>query len=104
MSPPIGSLRDLLPGPVAAAVATLAAPLLLVVLAIIIVREHARRRGMPPGPRGIPFIGNKHQVPVVKPWRTFAEWNRRYGAWSFDAGGHMAAGSRLPPPVPRRSC
>ncbi|OBZ66931.1 3-hydroxyphenylacetate 6-hydroxylase [Grifola frondosa] len=34
---------------------------------------------MPPGPRGLPFIGNKHQVPSIKPWRQFAEWNRQYG-------------------------
>ena len=34
---------------------------------------------MPPGPRGLPFLGNKHQVPAVKPWRTFAKWNQEYG-------------------------
>ncbi|EGO01020.1 hypothetical protein SERLA73DRAFT_71993 [Serpula lacrymans var. lacrymans S7.3] len=35
---------------------------------------------MPPGPPGLPWIGNKHQMPAVKPWRKFAEWNTQYGS------------------------
>ena len=58
-----------------------ATPLLLTLLTLLIVREHTRKQNMPPGPRGLPFIGNKHQVPSVKPWRKFAEWNRQYGAY-----------------------
>ncbi|KAJ7594361.1 cytochrome P450 [Mycena floridula] len=37
------------------------------------------RARMPPGPLGIPFIGNRYQIPGVKPWVKFAEWNRLYG-------------------------
>lgn len=44
-------------------------------------RAHRLRQRMPPGPRGVPFIGNKHQVPAIKPWRKFEEWNNQYG-WS----------------------
>ncbi|KAI5118126.1 hypothetical protein M0805_008034 [Coniferiporia weirii] len=34
---------------------------------------------MPPGPFGLPFIGNKHQMPAVKPWRAFEKLNKQYG-------------------------
>ncbi|TFY79497.1 hypothetical protein EWM64_g4512 [Hericium alpestre] len=40
----------------------------------------ARRRRMPPGPLGLPWVGNRHQVPSIKPWRQFAKWNRQYGS------------------------
>lgn len=40
---------------------------------------YARRRRMPPGPKGLPFVGNKHQVPSIKPWRMFKKWNEQYG-------------------------
>ena len=56
-----------------------ALPILLAILASVLVREHSRRWNMPPGPRGLPFIGNKHQMPSIKPWRKFAEWNKEYG-------------------------
>lgn len=54
--------------------------ILLASAVFVLVRHHVRSRNMPPGPRGLPFIGNKHQVPSIKPWRRFAEWNRQYGA------------------------
>lgn len=38
-----------------------------------------RRKRMPPGPMGLPWIGNKNQVPAIKPWRKFKEWNKQYG-------------------------
>ena len=56
------------------------APLAIGLLAFFLVRQYVQRRSMPPGPRGVPFIGNKHQVPSIKPWRKFAEWNKQYGA------------------------
>ncbi|KAG1819304.1 uncharacterized protein BJ212DRAFT_1345370 [Suillus subaureus] len=37
-----------------------------------------RRRTMPLGPLGLPWICNRHQMPTVKPWRMFAKWNEQY--------------------------
>ncbi|KAG2337086.1 cytochrome P450 [Suillus weaverae] len=36
----------------------------------------------PPGPRGWPLIGNIQDIPHIKPWLTFAEWGKKYGAIS----------------------
>ncbi|KAG2039206.1 cytochrome P450 [Suillus americanus] len=33
----------------------------------------------PPGPRGLPLVGNIRDIPHVKPWLTFAEWGKKYG-------------------------
>ncbi|GLB41345.1 putative cytochrome P450 family protein [Lyophyllum shimeji] len=34
---------------------------------------------LPPGPRGLPIIGNVADMPSKKDWLTFAEWGRKYG-------------------------
>ncbi|KAG1737603.1 cytochrome P450 [Suillus lakei] len=36
----------------------------------------------PPGPRGWPLVGNIQDMPQIKPWLTFAEWGKKYGAIS----------------------
>ncbi|KAF8888833.1 cytochrome P450 [Infundibulicybe gibba] len=51
----------------------------LALITILAIKWYRLRASMPPGPRGIPWIGNRHQLPSVKPWRKFAEWNRQYG-------------------------
>ncbi|THU89093.1 cytochrome P450 [Dendrothele bispora CBS 962.96] len=33
----------------------------------------------PPGPRGIPVLGNLFQLDNVKPWHTFVKWQESYG-------------------------
>lgn len=54
-----------------------------------------RKKRMPPGPVGLPWIGNRNQVPVIKPWRKFKEWNKQYGipaaiADAYSTGMFMA--------------
>jgi hypothetical protein len=34
---------------------------------------------MPPGPKGIPILGNLLQVPLSKPWFLFEELGKKYG-------------------------
>ncbi|KAF5372141.1 hypothetical protein D9758_005058 [Tetrapyrgos nigripes] len=33
----------------------------------------------PPGPRGLPLLGNALQLPTVQPWHTLAKWKKMYG-------------------------
>ncbi|KAH7886958.1 cytochrome P450, partial [Phlebopus sp. FC_14] len=33
----------------------------------------------PPGPKGLPLVGNFFDVPTEKPWETFSKWRKEYG-------------------------
>ena len=37
----------------------------------------------PPGPKGMPLVGNIADMPSVKPWLTFAQWGQKYGKCPF---------------------
>lgn len=47
-------------------------------LAVLIYDAVIRLR-MPPGPRPLPFLGNKLQIPPTKQWVQFQEWSKKYG-------------------------
>lgn len=49
------------------------------VLAIISYRYYAFRRKLPPGPPGIPILGNLREMPKTHPWRTHTQMHRKYG-------------------------
>ncbi|KAI0701989.1 cytochrome P450 [Cytidiella melzeri] len=40
---------------------------------------HSATRSSPPGPRGLPFVGNAFQIPVDRQWLKFDQWIREYG-------------------------
>lgn len=62
----------------------LAVPLALVVLKIahVIIRTSRLRKVMPPGPAGVPLLGNVLQLGDSQ-WLKFTEWKEKYGSSSF---------------------
>ena len=46
----------------------------------IAVALRRRRSGSaPPGPAGLPFLGNLLDLPTSQPWLAFAQWSARWG-------------------------
>jgi hypothetical protein len=37
---------------------------------------------LPPGPKRLPLLGNLLDMPTQQEWLTFAEWGKKYGAYS----------------------
>ena len=53
--------------------------LLFLCAAIVLVFRSLRRRGpLPPGPKGLPLVGNILDLPNKDEYRVYADWSRRY--------------------------
>jgi cytochrome P450 len=52
---------------------------LLVLLAWRAYESQSRPARFPPGPSGIPFLGNLHQIPKGLPFLAFEDWSRKWG-------------------------
>ncbi|KAK0432338.1 cytochrome P450 [Armillaria borealis] len=53
-------------------------PFLVILVVTYITRRYTFSR-LPPGPRGLPIVGNILDMPTTKPWLTFAHWSKLYG-------------------------
>lgn len=58
--------------------ATLGLALLVVVL-IVKRLTRSRRSRLPPGPKGVPILGNIFDMPKGHEWLTYMKWSREYG-------------------------
>ena len=38
---------------------------------------------LPPGPKGLPLLGNILDLPQSEPWKTFGSWGDKYGERLF---------------------
>lgn len=52
---------------------------LLVLVVARLLGKRSSRLPMPPGPRGLPLLGNVLQMPREQEWTTFAKWAKTYG-------------------------
>jgi hypothetical protein len=70
----------------------LAGAALVLALHVFITRRATLPR--PPGPKGLPLVGNAFQMPQVQAYLVFAAWAKKYGAPS--PGSPRAQADRAP--------
>ena len=59
-----------------------AAGLVLIAIALAAFLRRGRHAlPLPPGPKGLPLIGNLLDIPLDKPWKVYDSWSKQYGTF-----------------------
>ncbi|KAH6899266.1 cytochrome P450 98A3 [Coprinopsis sp. MPI-PUGE-AT-0042] len=61
----------------------LASALTVVTLVVLRGRRDTRGLPLPPGPKGLPLLGNIFDIPREKPWKVYNEWGKVYGGMIY---------------------
>lgn len=55
---------------------------MIVALLALLKAKRAERRTplpLPPGPKGLPLLGNLFDIPQERPWEVYSGWSKQYG-------------------------